>query len=529
MKRRHVIDELDPAWVSSAAAHSETFRHVLRQLARGASMKTLRMILRFLAEVVDAERVFFYRMRACGGFKVVAACNRDGETLESPASRLSHYAVQLAASEQAPVVMTDAASDRRYRSEETLEGKRPAQSIVVVPMLDEGETFGGFYADHRFRGMQPDLRREDLHDWLALSELALRLRAKKSLRRVSKSPSPESPTSSRPRVALPCRHESVPEPVLEDFHGFRSANPDLRDSFELLARTSSSRLPVLIVGETGTGKSLLARSVHASSIRSAAPFVTLHCGACAESLVESELLGHKRGAFTGAESDHDGLLVAADSGTLFLDMIDEAGPRVQAKLLRVLEEGEVRPLGAKHSIPVDVRLVSAACSRLEALASSGEYRSDLVFRLNTVVIEIPPLRERREDVLPLGAFFLARGAEAERCEVPKLTDEAAVRLVEYSWPGNVRELEHEMQRLVALRLEKVRASDLSVDDAQGWSTQAGDKRRELSLEETVNRAEKRAVADALVRFKGNRSRAARYLAITRKALYRRLKKYDLGE
>jgi DNA-binding NtrC family response regulator len=236
----------------------------------------------------------------------------------------------------------------------------------------------------------------------------------------------------------------------------------MRDVVELIVRVADTDVPVLILGETGTGKGLVARAIHAEGTRAGTPFVTVNCAALPESLLESELFGHVKGAFTGATARRAGLFEEAHGGSLFLDEIGEMTPALQAKLLDVLERGVVRAVGANKEMAVDVRVIAATHRDLRERVSSGAFRQDLLYRLEVVTIEIPPLRHRREDIPALMEQFLAESkARHSRSPVERLGPEAMSRLLEHPWPGNVRELEHVVERLVLLgRSPEIQASEL---------------------------------------------------------------------
>jgi two-component system response regulator HydG len=236
----------------------------------------------------------------------------------------------------------------------------------------------------------------------------------------------------------------------------------MREVAETVARVADTDVPVLVLGETGTGKGLVARAIHARSARAAAPFVVVNCAALPEALLESELFGHARGAFTGATAARAGLFAEASGGTLFLDEIGEMSPALQAKLLHVLESGTVRPVGATKEQAVDVRVLSATHRDLRARIASGAFREDLLYRLEVVSIELPPLRLRRDDVPALLAHFLARAKEKHpRSPVERFAPDALDVLADHAWPGNVRELEHVVERVVVLgRTADVTAADL---------------------------------------------------------------------
>jgi len=227
-------------------------------------------------------------------------------------------------------------------------------------------------------------------------------------------------------------------------------SPVMLEVLMLVDRIAAAELPVLIQGESGTGKELIARAIHVNSRRKSKPFVTENCAAIPETLQESELFGYKRGAFTGADRDRKGLFEVADGGTLFLDEVGDMSPAMQTKLLRVLQDGEIRPVGGNRSLHVNVRVVSASNRILAALVANHQFREDLYYRLNGVLIHLPPLRERVEDIPALAEFFIRKVAPEVGIEPPVLGEAARAALLNYHWPGNIRELENEMRRCLAL-------------------------------------------------------------------------------
>jgi DNA-binding NtrC family response regulator len=288
--------------------------------------------------------------------------------------------------------------------------------------------------------------------------------------------------------------------------------------FKTAARVAASSATVLILGESGTGKELVARALHQSSPRAAGPFVPVDCGAIAEGLLESELFGHVRGAFTGAQSARRGLFEEAGGGTLFLDEVGDVGPGLQARLLRALQEGTIRRVGANEAIPIDVRVVAATNRDIEGAVKAGRFREDLYYRLNVVTIRIPPLRERREDVPLLAEHFAAKHGRAEGATV---SSEARELLQAYDWPGNVRELENVIARALALNPSGVvvpadlpeRLRGVPVEPARGLPLPAG-------FRPTLDDLERRYAALVLSESAGNKTRAAELLGIDRKTLYR---------
>ena len=289
---------------------------------------------------------------------------------------------------------------------------------------------------------------------------------------------------------------------------------------QLIARVGPSGANVFITGENGTGKGLVAQALHAVSSRSARPLVTVNAGGLSEGVFESELFGHVKGAFTDAKADRVGRFELADGGTLFLDEIANVSLNLQAKLLRVLETGEFERVGSSKSRRVDVRILSASNADLNAEVASGRFRQDLLFRLNTIEIRLPPLRERREDILLLACHFLYQHAQRYRKSLTDFDRAAAQALLDHRWPGNVRELDHAVERAVLMSQGNViKAEDLGLRPLREAPTRLED----MSLEEV----EGFLIQKTLARFEGNVSRAAEALGLSRSALYRRIEKYKL--
>jgi two-component system response regulator AtoC len=299
----------------------------------------------------------------------------------------------------------------------------------------------------------------------------------------------------------------------------------MAELLETVRRTAASQVPVLITGETGTGKELVARALHAESPRCGRPFLALNCGAIPAGLLESELFGHVRGAFTGADRARTGLFGAANGGTLLLDEIGDLPLELQPKLLRVLQEGEVRRVGDNQSVPVDVRVVAATALDLRQAVAAGRFREDLYYRLAVVTIELPPLRRRPEDIAPLVRSCLPHLAARHGRPLPELTAEALQLLEQYPWPGNVRELLNVLEKtLVLCREETIVAGDIVLGK---MPTAASGVAVDLSLKKAVAELERDYICRALAATSGNRTQAARLLEISLRNLLYKLKEYGL--
>jgi DNA-binding NtrC family response regulator len=300
----------------------------------------------------------------------------------------------------------------------------------------------------------------------------------------------------------------------------------MQEVFALIRRLSGSAASVLVTGASGTGKELVAKAIHFNSPRRDRPFVALNCAAIPDTLLESELFGYKRGAFTDARTDRPGIFVEADGGTIFLDEIAELSPALQAKLLRVLQEGEIRPLGAARTEKVDVRVVAATNQDLESRLESGNFRRDLYYRLNVIHIHLPALRDRAEDILPLAEHFLVRSAAKASKPVRGFHEAAKRALCAYGWPGNVRELENVVERAVALAEGPVvDMEDLPAAVRERRAAAEDELGAAVARGLTLGELEREYIKRVLAAEGGNKTRAAQRLGLDRKTLYRKLEEY----
>jgi DNA-binding NtrC family response regulator len=300
----------------------------------------------------------------------------------------------------------------------------------------------------------------------------------------------------------------------------------MQSVYRLVDAVSQTKATVLISGESGTGKELVARTIHRRSPVAQAPFVAINCAGLSETLLDSQLFGHRRGSFTGAVSDHDGVFRAAAGGTLLLDEVAEIPLSLQAKFLRAIQEREVTPLGSTRAIPVDVRLIAATNRDMDAEVRAGRFRPDLFYRLNVVHIEVPPLRVRRDDIPVLVEHFLGLYSERYRVAPKRLAPDAVARITSYDWPGNVRELQNAIERAFALSPDDVIAEAALPPAVAGRTPRFPLERQDGSLP-TLEEAEARLVAAALAQSAGNKNEAARRLGIDRQRLYRKIAKYGL--
>ncbi|HEV7484902.1 MAG TPA: sigma-54 dependent transcriptional regulator [Thermoanaerobaculia bacterium] len=314
-----------------------------------------------------------------------------------------------------------------------------------------------------------------------------------------------------------------------DFGKIVGSDPKMLRVLELIGRVAPTEASVLIMGESGTGKELVAEAIHANSRRRGRPFIKVNLGGISSTLFESEMFGHVRGAFTDARQDRKGRFEVADGGTIFLDEIGEVDPSSQVKLLRVLQDRTYEVLGSSRSRTVDVRVVSATNRALHELVGRGEFREDLLYRLNLITIQLPPLRERRADVPKLAAQFLNMAAEIYARDVEVIAPRAMEWLKTQNWPGNIRQLRQTIERAVVMS----DANELTLDDFIAVRDLESRERRDASLPDagtmTLDEIERGMIVKCLQHYDGNLSRVAEALGLSRAALYRRLEKYGINE
>jgi DNA-binding NtrC family response regulator len=302
-------------------------------------------------------------------------------------------------------------------------------------------------------------------------------------------------------------------------------SPKMKGIYSVIDKISFGSPTVLIEGESGTGKELTANVIHNNSDRKNGPFIPVNCGAIAESLLESELFGHVKGAFTGASKNSIGLFKAAEGGTIFLDEIAEVSPAVQVSLLRVLQEKKVRPVGDTRETDIDVRVIAATNKNLNDAINNHLFREDLYYRLNVISITMPPLREIREDIPLLVNHFIAKHNRHDTASPPEVSPEAMAKLMAYHWPGNVRQLENVIQRAFALGATEV----LQVDDLPNEIIQSSGKHSRPEVNLNLKALEKRAIQQALQRTGGNKAEAAKLLGVNTTTVYRKMSKYNIED
>lgn len=324
-------------------------------------------------------------------------------------------------------------------------------------------------------------------------------------------------------VVKPIEAEHPPSAVRESLGELIGRSPAMQQLFDMVSLVADSSATVLIQGESGTGKELLAKTIHALSKRNEKPFIVVDCGALPETLLESELFGHVKGAFTGAVANKRGLFHEADGGTIFLDEIADTAPVFQAKLLRVLQEGEIKPVGGTKTITVNVRIISATNKDLAELVKAGSFRRDLYYRLAVLPLYLPPLRDRREDIPLLAEYFISRSCKRHHQPIRHMSDQAMRALSKAPWPGNVRELQHYIERAVVTTTgPTIACQDLLASDPVG-----DEEDLRSATRGAVAQAERSRIVEALKKTGGNRVKAAKLLKISRASLYNKLRAYRL--
>jgi two-component system response regulator HydG len=388
-----------------------------------------------------------------------------------------------------------ATGKKMFAMEDKCQGKGDASCHVIIKTEEEwGDTIDGDLALFKRGGIDNVLR--DVTTTLKRTESELREKTRK--------------------LALITKIDEDPTELM-------ARSPEMRKLMELAKTIAVTDSTVLITGESGTGKERVARFVHDHSGRVDGPFIAVNCGAITETLLESELFGHARGAFTGATTDRPGLFEAANGGTLFLDEVGEITLPMQVKLLRALQEREVRRVGENKSRPINVRIVSATNKNLKTEVAEKRFREDIYYRLNVVELLVPPLRRRREDILPLARFLLAESAVQMKRPVDGLTAEAADQLIGYTWPGNVRELANVMERAVAV----TKTNRVDVDDFPAEVRLVLPLVSDKGVPRFLKDVEKDCILGALEKTEGNRIKAAALMGMGVATLYRKLKAYKL--
>jgi len=459
----------------------------------------LEKVMDIAIEVLEAERGFLLLRVAdhAEEFEARVARNMSRETL-ADIRQISSSVVSQVLQKGEPLLSYDALEDERFRGAESILLHK-IRSVACVPLSVKDRVIGAIYVDSlRRRGKFTEDSLRFLSAFASQAAIAIE--------------------NARLYEALREENRRLREEVQRPYslEGIVGKSPKMQEIFDLLPSVSRSDAAVLIEGESGTGKEVIARAIHANSPRKDKAFVALFCGSLPESLLESELFGHKKGAFTGALQDKPGLFEAAHKGTFFLDEVAELSPSIQTKLLRVLQEGEIKRVGENVIRKVDVRIISATNKNLAEEVKKGKFREDLYYRLKVITIRMPPLRERRSDIPLLAEHFLKKHLSKTEKKILGFSRAAMEVMMRYPWPGNVRELENAVERAVVLaRGEWIEPEDLGLEEVEDLF--------EPGL--TLKEFERRYVLKTLEEVEGNISKAARILGVSRRWLHYRLKEW----
>ena len=533
--KRRAIRETSKRQKTEAVPHAPTgLAPLLANLRRLASERDLSRLLTLITDgavsLSGAERGFVLLVDERGAL--------EAKTIRGAENQLGEQTAVLIDGD--PVITVDAAHDARVQDYMSVH-QLMLKSVACLPIESRGRTWGVLYLEHRsasgrFSGTDLSLLRayadqaaiaietSDLFERIEAQRQDLE-RANVALREANEHLEQrlhgQSEALHRTRREIARLQASTLE---GDRWGLVGVSDAMRRVYELLDRIAANEVPVVILGESGTGKELVARAIHRGSTRAGAPCVSLNCGAIPEGLLESELFGHVAGAFTGATYDRDGVFQQADGGTLFMDEIADMPARMQLDLLRVLQEGRIRPVGAADEKPIDVRLITASKRALQELVAEGKLREDLYYRLAVVELELPPLRERRSDIPLLCDHFLGRIAE-ERGEAKKRLSRAALqRLCAHDFPGNVRELEHLLVNASVFTTDDtIEATELAIDAGRIAPTSNAD----IANYRDFKDAERDRILAMLNAQGWNRAKAARALGMARRTFYRRLKEHHI--
>lgn len=475
--------------------------------------EVLNRVMDSVLEISGVERGFLVLIDENGEFRQEISRNLDGtDDVVEDTIQISNSILKQAVETRQTVSVLDASSNPLFTSQKSVRDLR-LKTIICLPLRVDQRVLGAIYLDSR--RITPIVQKEGVQ--------LLEAFAAQAAVAISNARSHEELKSTQ--ASLSVENQSLKRAMASEFRfeAIVGKSQAMRRVFDVLERVAQTDVTVLVQGETGSGKELAARALHFSGRRKAAAFVPINCGSLPETLLESELFGVRRGAFTGATEDRAGLIEGASGGTLFLDEIGEMPPSLQVKLLRVLQDREVRRVGETHQRRVDIRLVAATNRDLRLEAAAGRFREDLLYRLQVVTITMPPLRDRPEDLLLLADHFLERIRVQFRRPGLHLTAEARSCILAHAWPGNVRELENALFRGAALSTSDGITGEYIVEGLTAPPTID----RGASLKEILQRSERSAIEAALRRTGGNISRAATTLAVSRQHLHNRIRKLGI--
>jgi transcriptional regulator with GAF, ATPase, and Fis domain len=516
---------------SSAELRWRRLAELARELNSESRLRPLlEKIMDAVVELTGASRGFLLLAGPDGVLRVRTARNIGREDLSLADNAPSRSIAEQVASRAEALFSVDASADQRLSSFESVSALK-LRSVLAVPIVIHGHPSGTIYVDDRFKvGAFGDSALAVTQEFAHIAAIAIynarsAARLRRALRQSERLQKKLAKRVVKQGAALEAsrRALTLPDEVKGQYDGIIGRGAAMRKTLALCDRVAATAVSVLLLGETGTGKELLARAIHGNSPRSRRPFVAINCGALTETLLESELFGHLRGSFTGADRARQGLFEVAHGGTIFLDEVAEMSPSMQTKLLRVLQEGEVRPVGSTVARKVDVRVIAATHRDVVQMVAARTFREDLYYRLAVMTVTVAPLRERREDIVELVKHVLAKH---HRSDV-KIERKAMARLMDYAWPGNVRQLENEVQRAALLCDGVIHESDLDKKLLQRELLASALDRQPFDLRAAVEQVERELVERALREHQGNQTRAAVALGVSRFGLQKMLKRLKI--
>jgi len=510
--------------------------------------KLLNLLVDSVIELTKAERGFLL-LRAKNRLEIKTARTLDCEPIRRPAAKISRSIAEEVAKTGKPMITINAQTDERLSTSGSVSDLK-LRSVMAVALKIMGRCIGVLYVDNRFEEgvfSKVDLPLlEAFADQASVAVENARLVAENQRRQRELESAKDRVEELNRILNEKVRRQSAEllevKQILRErqdefefkysYDSIVGESTRMKEIFRLLDKVTDSEIPVLIQGESGTGKELVARALHFNGPRRDQPFVTENCAAIPDNLLESELFGYRKGAFTGADRDKKGLLALADRGTLFLDEIGDMSMEMQGKLLRVIEEREVRPLGGKDTEKIDLRLLAASNKDLRRMKEAGEFREDLFYRLAVITVVLPSLRERREDIPLLVDHFLAAHLTGKGAAAKEVSDEAMALFAGYDWPGNVRQLRNEVQRAIALADRIIMPEILSEEIRLGsvprlFSERLSDRPLKDITKEVIQAVERQVVREVLNHVSWKKTEAARRLGISRPTLDSKINLYGL--
>jgi transcriptional regulator with GAF, ATPase, and Fis domain len=497
-----VTDETAARTLAELNSYKKLFEFSQKLMEKYELPALLDTLLDVVIQVTNADKGFIILMES-GEPVVKVARNLRHETISDAVSHLSDSILARVMKSRLPLIVSDALTDAEFKNSLSVVNLK-LTSVLCVPMLERGNTLGVIYVGNdNVAQLFDETHLEVLTIFSAQAGLLIR----------------NALLVNELQLDNKTLHERIEQIRFGEILG---SSPPMQEVFRKVQKVAATDISVLITGDTGTGKELIAREIHTRSARAKGPFITINCGAIPENLLESELFGHARGAFTGAVSNKMGRFQSANGGTLFLDEIGEMPPPLQVKLLRALQERVVNRVGDTHSEPIDIRVLTATHRDLETEIKTGRFREDLYYRLNVVHIHLPPLRDRGDDIVVLARYMVGRYSPEFGGKVRGLTPQAVAAIRRHRWPGNIREMENRLKKAVVM-------SDRALLGPEDLDLQPEDLPPVLPLNEAKDKFQRDYINEILALNNGNRTKTARDLAVDPRTIFRHLEKDDGGE